>query len=525
MSSWSERYQRAFVDRELWPSGARARRALAPSSIDEAGAISGTLARLNVRRDPSFSVVLSALFGLSLLVGLFVAPSVVAAQPRRVDEDETGGGSEPGPEDEQAAEPEPAPRVATAPAAPPRVYVLSVAMEDDLEAYAQRAGAAARHELRRMSTVEWQTADRLFLGYDDSALETLERARVRLDQGRQAYLNLDLEQAITLLNGAVADFDATAGALEDPEELGESLLLLGASFAFNGQAREATRIFARLHVQMPHIVPDPNVYPPDVITRFEAARPRDSRDPQASILIESDPPGAIAYVDFVARGITPLTVTGLIGGDHIVRVTRPGATPSVSTVTVRARHQESSSAFLVDDERTAGLYDAMIQIREDDIASLGAQSWIREAARILDSERVGVIRVSRGEVEGQVGLELLVFDVASGRRLVRGAGQAPTGIGELENAVHRLVSGALEAALTSHQATDVEHVVPPPVDDESAIIVAPPVESHSIAEEWWFWTIIGGVVVVGAAVGIGVAASDTGPPLGRDPGGVVVLEF
>lgn len=451
------------------------------------------------------------------------APARGSAQPRRIgaDEDETGTGASSASDAE-----EPPPRVApTPPAAPPRVYVLSVAMEDDLEAVAQRAGAAARHELRQMATVEWQAADRLFLGYDDSALATLEQARVRLDQGRQAYLNLDLEQAITLLTGAVQDFDATAGALEDPEELGESLLLLGASYAFNGQNREATRIFARLHVQMPHIVPDPNVYPPDVIARFDAARPRDAADPQSSILIESDPPGAIAYVDFVARGVTPLTVTGLRGGEHIVRVTRPGATPSVSTVTVRARQQESSSAFLVDDERTAGLYDAMVQIRQDDIASLGAQSWIREAARILDIERVGVIRVSPGEVEGQVGLELLVFDVHTGRRLVRGAGQAPTGIGELEGAVHRLVSGALEAALTSRQASDEEHIVAPPVDDESAIVVTPPVESHSIAEEWWFWTIIGGVVIAGAAVGIGVAASDTGPPLGQHPGGAIVLEF
>ncbi len=470
-----------------------------------------------VRRESSFALLFVVLvFGLSAL-----APSRGSAQPRRVgaDEDETGTGPSTG------AEPEPTPTTSEPSSSVPRVYVLSVAMEDDLEAFAQRAGAAARHELRRMATVEWQTADRLFLGYDASALETLERARVRLDQGRQAYLNLDLGQAIELLQGAVADFDATAGALEDPEELGESLLLLGASFAFNGQSRDATRIFSRLHVQMPHIVPDPNVYPPDVIARFDAARPRDASDPQASIVIESDPPGAIAFVDFVARGVTPITVTGLIGGDHIVRVTRPGATPSVSAVTVRARHQEASSAFLVDDERTTGLYDAMSQIREDDIASLGPQSWIREAARILDIERVGVIRVSQGEMEGQVGLELLVFDVRSGRRLVRGAGQAPTGIGALEGAVHRLVSGALEAALTSRQAADEEHAVVVPIDDESAIVVAPPVESHSIVEEWWFWTIIGGVVIAGAAVGIGVAASDTGPALGQNPGGVVVLEF
>ena len=153
---------------------------------------------------------------------------------------------------------------------------------------------------------------------------------------------------------------------------------------------------------------------------------------------------------------------------------------------------------------------------------------MRAVASILDVERIGVIRVSPGADADQVGLELLVFDVRSGRRLVRGAGQAPTGIGQLEDSVHRLVSGALEAALTSHQAEDTEHVVATrPPDVETAIVTPPPATGSSVTDEWWFWVaIIGGAAVVaGAGVGIGVAASGSGPPLGQDPGGAVVLEF
>ncbi len=477
----------------------------------------GYARRAIVRRSPSFPVL--------VLVLLSLAPVIASAQPRRADttdEDETGTGATPAPEPEATPPPSTA---ATAPAgAPPRVYVVSVAADDSLEAYAQRAGAAARHELRSLTTVDWRAADQLFLGYDDSALETIERARVRLDQGRAAYLNLDLEAAITLLSGAVTDFDATAAALEDPEDLGQALLFLGASYAFNGQQREATRIFARLHVQMPHIVPDPNVFPPDVTTRFDAARPRDSTSPASSISIESDPPGAIAYVDFVARGVTPVVVSGLIGGEHIVRVTRAGATPSVTSVTVRARASESTTAFLVDDARTSGLHEAIAAVRDADIASAPAGTPVHLVAEILDVERIGVIRVRSSETEGQVGIELLVYDVATGRRLVRGTGSAPIGIGELEAAVHGIVTGALEAALTTRpQVTPTEP--PPPVDDESALTAPPPPAEHSIAEEWWFWTIIGGVVLVGTAVAVGVVLGSQGSTVGQSPSGVVVLEF
>ena len=474
-------------------------------------------------RSHPFLIIAPALLALAPL-------SLASAQPRRIqlpDEDETGvGGGTPVQADEAPPPPEDqAPPEGPPPSSgpPPRVAVVSVAADDSLEAYAQRAGAAARHELRTLATVDWAAADQLFLGYDASALQTIERARERLEQGRQAYLNLDLGQAIELLSGAVADFDATAAALEDPEDLGQALLFLGASYAFNGQQRDATRVFTRLHVQMPHIVPDPNVFPPDVTSRFDAARPRDAASPAGSISIESDPPGAIAYVDFVARGATPLTVTGLIGGEHIVRVTRAGATPSVSSVTVRARGSESTSAFLVDDARTSGLHEAIAAIRDSDMASAPAGSPVRQVAEILDVERIAVIRVSSAETEGSVGIELLVYDVASGHRLLRGSGTAPTGIGQLESAVHQVVSGALETAFTSRPQVAVEP--PPPVDDESPLLPPPPPPSHSIVEEWWFWTIIGGVVVVGVAVGVGVGVGSQGSTVGQSPSGVVVLEF
>lgn len=451
------------------------------------------------------------LLSVALALVMFVPGAPVRAQdedeggagPRRIEDPSTTSAAEPGEER--------------------RVYVISVPMAEGLDAVAQRAGAAARATLREIEGVEWREADQLFLGYDASALETLDRARERLAAGRQAYLNLDLPSAIEQLTGAVADFDAAASALEDPEDLGQALLFLGASLEFEGRARDAQRVFARLHVQMPQVQPDPNTFNPDILARFEAARPRDSRNPEATIRIESDPPGAIAYVDFLARGLTPIDVGGLHGGEHVVRVTRAGATPFVQPVTVRARGQEATSAYLVDDERLQGLSDLLAQVPEADPSSVGADSPIAEIASLLDVERIGVIRVSPGDSDERVSLELLVFDVTTGRRLVRGAGTVPTGIGDLERGVDQLVSGSLQAALTQRQQADAEVI---PARRDEPIATTPPPGEPSIAEEPWFWAVIGGVLVaVGIGVGIGVAVSEQGPGLGSDPQGYVVLEF
>lgn len=480
------------------------------------------------------TVPLGAVLGAALVALLTTSvASVVAAQPRRVeageDEDEGGGGggaSATADEDEGGP-----PRAHAAPAAPAGapvpVYVLAVPMEDGLEAVAQRAGAAARASLRQIANVEWQTADRLFLGYDESAVPTLARARERLEAGREAYLNLELGQAIESLTAAVADFDAAAAALEDPNDLGEALLFLGASLAFEGRTRDAQRIFARLHVQMPHVRPDPNLFNPDVIARFEAARPRGT--PSASIVIESDPPGAIAYVDFLARGVTPITVTGLHAGDHIVRVTRAGAVPSVQPMTVAARRSASTSAMLVDEQATAGLGDLVAAMREADVSSIAAGNPIHDVAGILGVDRIGLIRASSGESSDQVQLELLVFDVGTGRRLVRGAGTAPIAVGELEPAVNRLVSGALEAAVRASASEEDEAARRRRAQQEEElppVLEQPPPSGPSIFEDPIFWVVVGGVLVAaGAGVAIGVAASSQGPPLGNSPQGQVVFEF
>lgn len=402
----------------------------------------------------------------------------------------------------------------------PHVYIVSVAAEPSLEAVATRTGAAARAALRNIAGVSWREADQRFLGYDDSALTLLERARERLGTGRQHYLNLELEQAITQLEGAVADFDAAAAALEDSTDLGQALLFLGASHAFNGQRRQALSVFRRLQTQMPHIQPDPDTFNPDVVTLYQQAAPNDARNPQGTIEISSDPPGAIAYVDFIARGATPTTVDHLVAGQHVVRVSRPGATPFVETVEVRRGRGAQSSAYLADRPDLEGLQDALNRIASADVSAITNGSPIGEVAGMLGLSKIGVIRVSPADGD-QVTLELLLFDVDSRRRLVRGQGTVPTGVGLLEEGVQRLVSGAFEAALRPTQAVDDDPNDNPPPPDEPRTPGEP-----SIAEQWWFWTaILGGLAVVGLVVGIAVGVATQGPGLANDRGGQVIFTF
>lgn len=403
-----------------------------------------------------------------------------------------------------------------------RVYVVAAAIEPELEDEAARAAAAARAALRNVEGADWQDADQRFLGYDDNTLAKLIEARRLLAEGRAAYVDLNLDEATRQLEAAVDNFNQALSALEDPSDLGNALLYLGASQAYNGDSRGARGTFQRLHVQMPHIRPDPNEFPPEVVSMWEQAAPRAT---DGTITVSSDPPGAVAYVDFIPRGQTPVTVSDLARGEHSVRVTSPGSTPYIENVEISRRNREQTvESFLMAQEEYTALPDAVRGITGHELEV--GDGPIAEVAELLELDKIGVIRVSYGDSQDTVKLELVMFDVASQRRVLRGEVQAPRAFGDLESVVQRSITQGLENVLRPRVGQDDENIVGQDVwtagsqqqqddgdDDEDSLI-----------GKWWFWTAIGGAVVLGAVIVIAVTVPD-GDNLGNDRDGQVVFEF
>lgn len=399
-----------------------------------------------------------------------------------------------------------------------RIYIVSHALEPELEAVAARAGSAARAALREVEAADWSSADQRFLGYDNEALQHITEARRLYAEGSQAYLDLQLDNATQLLTQAIEEFDASQAALEDESGLGTALLYLGAAYIFNGQTRIGRRVFERLHRQMPHIKPDPNEFPPEVVEQYERSEPRSN---EGAIHIMSDPTGAIAYVDFVPRGQTPLTVTGLPPGEHTVRLTRPGATPYIEQVDV-GRGQSEVQAFLMDAEGNEGMAEMVAGITGHELEE--GDGPIRQVGELLDLDKIGVIRVSYGDSREQVKLEMVIFDVASGRRVLRGEVQAPRALGELEPVVQRAVKQGVENVLRPQVGQDDETIIGSGGEIIEGGGENEDDEGKPLWKEWWLWAAVGAVVVAGVVVtAVVVAGGDS--DLGQNPNGQVVIEF
>jgi hypothetical protein len=396
----------------------------------------------------------------------------------------------------------------------PYAYVFAATLSEDLDQAAVRAEGAARAVLPGAAT------NRL-LGYAPSELQSLARARSAFELGKQAYLDLELDRAIELLNAAVVDFDRSIGVMEPParEELGSALLFLGACQVFADQQRAAKATFERLHVQMPAQAPDPDTFNPDIVARYDQAAPRDRESPTASLTVTTDKPGAEVYVDFVPAGHTPVTIGGLIAGTHIVRVMRPGSAPHVEQVAVNRARPTELEVTLVERPELSGLGDFVDSYRRAELA--GGPVDVREISRLTGASVIGAL-VLGGRQGEQVTLGLR-YHGPEGLRFSRER-TVPLARGDFERGVQAFVLEGLgyEAPLVPAGCEDdsdcpAGHSC---VDGGCREVLAPPPPGEpTILERWWFWAAVGGAAILGASAAI--LLSDEGSP----PVGVALVEF
>ena len=88
--------------------------------------------------------------------------------------------------------------------------------------------------------------------------------------------------------------------------LAEIFLRRGILRLWEGKASDAEALFSRVRALRPGFTPDPALFPPQVLSAWEATGHRPV--PEAELLVESLPSGAQIFVDGERRGTTPARV-------------------------------------------------------------------------------------------------------------------------------------------------------------------------------------------------------------------------
>jgi len=104
--------------------------------------------------------------------------------------------------------------------------------------------------------------------------------------------------------------------------LAEIFLRRGILRLWEGKASDAEALFSRVRALRPRFTPDPALFPPQVLSAWEAAGHRPV--PEVELLVESLPSGAQIFVDGERRGNTPGRVRMKNIAPVRIRVSHPG---------------------------------------------------------------------------------------------------------------------------------------------------------------------------------------------------------
>ncbi len=104
--------------------------------------------------------------------------------------------------------------------------------------------------------------------------------------------------------------------------LAEIFLRQGILRLWEGKGSDAEALFSRVRALRPGFTPDPALFPPHVLSAWEAAGHRPA--PEAELLVESLPSGAQIFVDGERSGVTPARVRMKNIAPAWIRVSHPG---------------------------------------------------------------------------------------------------------------------------------------------------------------------------------------------------------
>lgn len=331
----------------------------------------------------------------------------------------------------------------------------------------------------------------------DEEDESREAARRLLRKGRRELRELRIEAAVRILAAAVAGAEQRFDRFAD--DTGRALYVelvtaLAIARLLAGDGSKASEQVYRAMTIDPALRYDRRRFPPQMKQVFTGVRELREALGRGGVKIRSSPSGAEALVDGQPAGVTPLRVSGLVEGRHLVSARLPGRRGRTTAVQVVSGKNEGVSIELP--ALPGG--DPLGKLREALEGSGGtSEQRIDRAGRAAAAKlQVDLLLVLRSAAEGA---ELLAFDASRRRRAaavrVRGHG------GRDGQRLARLLVRQLDA--------------PSPVERSQKS--DRPGWLSRLVRSSYFWPVVGAVlgaaaIAVGTAVGI---AANSGPDRGR----------
>lgn len=356
--------------------------------------------------------------------------------------------------------------------------------------------------LRKNDKLDVKDLDTRLAGFaQETPEDAVEAARQKLADGMQALHDLRIPEAVQRLQEAIDQF-VTVLQYVKKQELADAMAALAVAQFEGGDKQSGNDEFVELLTWRPDYVYDPTRFPPRYGSRFDDAARKVTVAKRQTVVVHTDPEGALAYVDGKYAGVTPCTTEPLPVGRHFVTLKKEGHKKAAAAVVVRAEAPAKVEVALTRMDKfllVEQARDALMPKLGDE--ELGADADTLRTVLFLD-QAVFVKAVPASD--GQLGLDAWLYDLRTKRRLSH---------------VHQALPQSASAQTVDEKLAALPQQLYLGVSYEG-VLVAPkdaPLPGHEqvpVYKKWWLWTAVAaGVVVAGGAVGAGLAIDAT-----RNPG-------
>ncbi|HJZ87909.1 MAG TPA: PEGA domain-containing protein [Polyangia bacterium] len=327
----------------------------------------------------------------------------------------------------------------------------------------------------------------------------LDHADADLAEAKRKLLELEVPEARQLLERAAQAYELRGHRLsERPHALVTLEVIyreLSAARFLDGDEAGARAALRRALVLDPSLDFHPKIFPPQMRKLVTEARLLHDELGKSALLVESNPPGALVYVDGAARGRAPLCMTDRPAGPTMVVLTLPGRRPTLRAIELSGAEEKQVTIAL---ERYPGADPlTLLEAARRALGEPALPGPVRALAQRAGVPMLALVSVTRSRA-GEVTLRGYVYDVRPARLLKQVEQKAP------EQALEQ-AGGDLASALLVGVRTDGVWVPPP----------APPSvplseRLHEFRHSRWFWPTVGAVGVAAAALTTWGVARATG---------------
>ena len=320
-----------------------------------------------------------------------------------------------------------------------RVGVLLIPMDRSAEAMAPKLEGWMQEAVGQFPGAQVQKTEALFGLPDDGEAEaSLQRAQRGFRESEAAFRGTDSEDALRKLSATLKEYRTAAGALKECGNFCDALVMYAVLLNKKGEVEEAKLALLDLMALEPTKELDARKYGSDIVNlRAQVAQSRSAAF-RGSAIIRSRPSGARVYVDGEFQGFTPVTLSTLPVGKHLLRVERPGFKRHGQLIEVTPDEIEVQ-ADLSPTPAWKSWDGQMDKVAQD--AARGTGAALTQAGKNFGLDRAIIGTLKEVGETGATEVTVGYFDLRTGKRIShRRAVYQGDEYGQLQSEVARLVN-------------------------------------------------------------------------------------